>query len=149
MLTTHLISYVSLLAFIRAAYTQNLVNSDHRNDTEATLSDFVDLNRSSTVVFQRSSSNEFSNLPQLRDALNIFDISYLAKQWFNIQKDVSLNCSKDIYKYLNALNNSSMWALKTLQNQQPTLPIECFEICLIENIKENVFFVKKSNSIAN
>uniref|UniRef100_A0A1B0FQH3 Nose resistant-to-fluoxetine protein N-terminal domain-containing protein n=1 Tax=Glossina morsitans morsitans TaxID=37546 RepID=A0A1B0FQH3_GLOMM len=111
MFTIRLISYVSLLAFITPAYTQNLVNSDHHNDTEATLSDIVDFNRNSTVVLQ-SSSNEFSNLPQLRDALNIFDISYLAKQWFNIQKDVSLNCSKDIYKYLNALNNSSIWALK-------------------------------------
>lgn len=122
MFTIRLISYASLLAFITPAYTQNLVNSDHHNDTEATLSDIVDFNRNSTVVLQ-SSSNEFSNLPQLRDALNIFDISYLAKQWFNIQKDVSLNCSKDIYKYLNALNNSSMWALKSKLILKRTPPI--------------------------
>uniref|UniRef100_A0A1B0ANG0 Uncharacterized protein n=1 Tax=Glossina palpalis gambiensis TaxID=67801 RepID=A0A1B0ANG0_9MUSC len=114
MFTIHLISYVlCLLAFITAAQnTQNLINSDHFiNDTEATISDIIDLNRNSTVI-SKSSSNDFSNLPQLRDALNIFDINYLAKQWFHIQKDVSLNCSKDIYKYLNALNNSSLWALK-------------------------------------
>ncbi|TMW47985.1 hypothetical protein DOY81_006939 [Sarcophaga bullata] len=49
---------------------------------------------------------------RLKDMLNVFDLNIVASQWTNIRGELSTNCSKDFYKYLQGLNNSTMWSVK-------------------------------------
>ncbi|XP_013108228.1 nose resistant to fluoxetine protein 6 [Stomoxys calcitrans] len=49
---------------------------------------------------------------RLKEMLNIFDLSYLASQWINVRSDVSANCSQDIYKYFQGLQQAKIWAMK-------------------------------------
>lgn len=56
---------------------------------------------------------DLTNSLRLKDMLNVFDVNYLASKWITVRSDYSANCSKDIYKYLQGLQNAHMWAMKS------------------------------------
>lgn len=68
---------------------------------------------SPSSVMTSNTNIDLSLTQRLKDTLNIFDISYLASQWINVRSDISANCSQDIYKYLQGLQQAKMWAMKS------------------------------------
>lgn len=85
--------------------------SDHMISINLRLND-ENLSTASSSIDQGMNIDLTSTL-RLKDMLNVFDLNIVASQWTNIRDELSTNCSKDFYKYLLGLTNSTMWSVKS------------------------------------
>lgn len=56
------------------------------------------------------------NWTTLSEALDLFDVRYLAKNWTEGKYPVQEQCAKDITRYIKGLKNHEDWAIKGTSN---------------------------------
>lgn len=55
----------------------------------------------------------FTDFMQIRDVLNVFSVEHVGNLWPEFAAQLNGNCSKDLFEYLQALEQGVMWAMQS------------------------------------
>lgn len=57
--------------------------------------------------------HNFTNLIRISNILDVFNIERIGTEWDAVSREISANCSTDMIEYLQGLQTSKIWAVKS------------------------------------